>query len=151
MDSSSEDRKSQTVPSDADDESSLPSSNASVLLDCKACEQMILDVIDLDELQTGYRREGIFFSFMVFAQKVSLGIALFISGQVLELLYPSKDTSDNGVSLLIAQGWGLRGLTAGIPAIIILLGLACANGYAIDRSQHLLIAQQLRLKRQRSN
>ncbi|MGH7998721.1 MAG: MFS transporter, partial [Brasilonema sp.] len=37
---------------------------------------MLPDVIELDELKTGQRREGIFYSFIVFAQKICLGLAV---------------------------------------------------------------------------
>ncbi|MEM7761907.1 MAG: MFS transporter, partial [Cyanobacteria bacterium P01_A01_bin.40] len=45
---------------------------------------MIPDVIELDELNTGQRREGIFYSFMVLLQKLGLALALFLVGQALE-------------------------------------------------------------------
>lgn len=44
---------------------------------------MLPDVIDLDELQTGERREGIFYGFVVQLQKIA--IALFMVGQILDL------------------------------------------------------------------
>ena len=46
---------------------------------------MIPDVIELDELNTGQRREGIFYSFMVLLQKFGLALALFLVGQGLGL------------------------------------------------------------------
>lgn len=39
---------------------------------------MLPDVIELDELNTGQRREGIFYSFIVFVQKICLGLAVNI-------------------------------------------------------------------------
>jgi GPH family glycoside/pentoside/hexuronide:cation symporter len=45
---------------------------------------MIPDVIELDELQTGQRREGIFYAFMVFLQKLGLALGLFLVGVALE-------------------------------------------------------------------
>jgi glycoside/pentoside/hexuronide:cation symporter, GPH family len=41
---------------------------------------MIPDVVEMDELQTGERREGSFFSIFIFAEKVSTGICLAFSG-----------------------------------------------------------------------
>ncbi|MBE9151691.1 MFS transporter, partial [Coleofasciculus sp. LEGE 07092] len=46
---------------------------------------MMPDVIELDELNTGKRREGIFYGFMVLLQKVGLAVGLFVVGQALEL------------------------------------------------------------------
>jgi Na+/melibiose symporter-like transporter len=45
---------------------------------------MIPDVIELDELQTGERREGVFYSFMVLLQKIGLALGLWLVGQALE-------------------------------------------------------------------
>jgi glycoside/pentoside/hexuronide:cation symporter, GPH family len=45
---------------------------------------MLPDVIDLDELQHGQRREGLFYGFMTFLQKLSLAIALFLAGKLLD-------------------------------------------------------------------
>ena len=44
---------------------------------------MFPDVIERDELQTGQRREGLFYSFFVFFQKIALAIALAISNFIL--------------------------------------------------------------------
>ncbi|MGB3614950.1 MAG: MFS transporter, partial [Elainellaceae cyanobacterium] len=46
---------------------------------------MLPDVIELDELQTGQRREGVFYSFMTLLQKVGLAVGIFVVGQALEL------------------------------------------------------------------
>ncbi len=45
---------------------------------------MIPDIIELDELQTGQRREGIFYGFMVLLQKFALAFGLFLVGQILQ-------------------------------------------------------------------
>jgi GPH family glycoside/pentoside/hexuronide:cation symporter len=44
---------------------------------------MLPDVIDLDELRTGTRREGDMYSIFVLFQKIGLGIALSVSSWVL--------------------------------------------------------------------
>jgi GPH family glycoside/pentoside/hexuronide:cation symporter len=45
---------------------------------------MVPDVIELDELETGKRREGIFYAFMVLLQKIGLALGLFLVGIALE-------------------------------------------------------------------
>lgn len=45
---------------------------------------MLPDVIELDELKTGKRREGIFYSFMTLLQKFGLAAGLFLVGVCLE-------------------------------------------------------------------
>jgi GPH family glycoside/pentoside/hexuronide:cation symporter len=44
---------------------------------------MFPDVIERDELETGMRREGVYYSFFVFFQKMALAGALAISGFIL--------------------------------------------------------------------
>lgn len=46
---------------------------------------MLPDVIDLDELGTGERREGIFYAYMVFIEKVATGVTLAVSNYALEI------------------------------------------------------------------
>jgi GPH family glycoside/pentoside/hexuronide:cation symporter len=41
---------------------------------------MVPDVTELDELNTGQRREGIFYAFMVFLQKMGLAVGLWCAG-----------------------------------------------------------------------
>jgi GPH family glycoside/pentoside/hexuronide:cation symporter len=45
---------------------------------------MIPDVIELDELQTGQRREGVFYGLMVLLQKFGLSFSLFLVGNALQ-------------------------------------------------------------------
>ena len=45
---------------------------------------MIPDVIELDELQTGQRREGVFYGLMVLLQKFGLSFGLFLLGNALQ-------------------------------------------------------------------
>ncbi len=45
---------------------------------------MMPDVIELDELQTGQRREGVFYGFMVLLQKFGLAFGLFLVGIALQ-------------------------------------------------------------------
>ena len=47
---------------------------------------MLPDVIELDELETGQRREGIFYGFFVFMQKLGLSLGIAISNYVLSSL-----------------------------------------------------------------
>ncbi len=45
---------------------------------------MLPDVVDLDELNTGQRREGIFYGFVVQLQKFGIAAALFLVGKTLD-------------------------------------------------------------------
>ncbi|MCJ8283047.1 MAG: MFS transporter, partial [Rivularia sp. ALOHA_DT_140] len=45
---------------------------------------MLPDVVDLDELNTGQRREGIFYGFVVQIQKLCVALAIFLVGKTLD-------------------------------------------------------------------
>jgi GPH family glycoside/pentoside/hexuronide:cation symporter len=51
---------------------------------------MLPDVIELDELKTGERREGVFYGFFVFLQKIALALGTFLVGQALSFFFKSR-------------------------------------------------------------
>ena len=111
---------------------------------------MLPDVIELDELQTGQRREGIFYSFVVFLQKVCLGIAV---SAVLQSLYWTgyiKPTLENTVpvqpdAVLLA----IRLSIGPIPTIALICGLVLTYFYPITREVHQEILLKLKQKQNR--
>jgi glycoside/pentoside/hexuronide:cation symporter, GPH family len=104
---------------------------------------MMPDVIELDELNTGQRREGIFYGFMVLLQKVALAIGLFVVGQALEFSgYISTTTGQvqQPEMALLA----IRLLIGPIPTVILIVGLVLAYFYPISRDVHAEILLKLR-------
>jgi GPH family glycoside/pentoside/hexuronide:cation symporter len=98
---------------------------------------MIPDVIELDELNTGQRREGIFYGFMVLLQKFGLALALFLVGTVLELAGfieqpPGGSVPVQPESALLA----IRIAIAPLPTVFLILGLVLAYFYPITREVH---------------
>jgi GPH family glycoside/pentoside/hexuronide:cation symporter len=98
---------------------------------------MIPDVIELDELNTGQRREGIFYGFMVLLQKFGLALALFLVGTVLELAGfieqpPGGNVPVQPESALLA----IRIAIAPLPTVFLILGLVLAYFYPITREVH---------------
>ncbi|TVQ43936.1 MAG: MFS transporter [Gloeocapsa sp. DLM2.Bin57] len=109
---------------------------------------MLPDVIELDELRTGKRREGIYYSFMVLTQKVCLALALFLVGVMLELAgfieqTPGGDIPIQPPSALLA----IRIVVSILPAIFLVCGLILARFYPITRDFH----NQIRLQLQEKN
>lgn len=109
---------------------------------------MIPDVIELDELQTGQRREGIFYGFMVLLQKVGLAIGLFLVGQILQISgfiksIPGQPEPVQPESALFA----IRLLIGPVPTVILILGLVLAYFYPITREVHAEILLKLRERR----
>lgn len=105
---------------------------------------MIPDVIDLDELRTGQRREGVFYAFMVFLQKIGLGIGLFLVGLSLDQAgfrstVPGQPLPVQPPSALLA----IRLVIGLLPAIALICSLGLADFYPITREVHTDILLQL--------
>jgi GPH family glycoside/pentoside/hexuronide:cation symporter len=105
---------------------------------------MLPDVVDLDELNTGLRREGLFFSALVFLQKLGLAIALFISGQVLGWTGYVASAASQPEAALTA----IRLLIGPLPAVLLAVGLWFCYRYPISRDRHQQILLALDEKRQ---
>jgi glycoside/pentoside/hexuronide:cation symporter, GPH family len=104
---------------------------------------MLPDVIDLDELNTGLRREGLYFSALVFLQKLGLAIALFISGQILSLTGYVAHADTQPAAALNA----IRLLIGPLPALLLAGGLWFCYRYPISRDRHQQILLALDDKR----
>jgi glycoside/pentoside/hexuronide:cation symporter, GPH family len=105
---------------------------------------MVPDVIELDELETGQRREGIFYGFFVFLQKMGLALGLFISGWALELsgyinATPGQPDPVQPASALLA----MRVLIGPVSAAVLLLSFLAVRAYPITREKHAEIRAEL--------
>ena len=109
---------------------------------------MIPDVVDLDELNTGQRREGIFYSFMVLLQKLGLALALFLVGQALEFSgfvprIPGGEIPIQPESALFA----IRVAIAPLPTVFLIIGLILTYFYPITKEVHADIRMQLKARK----
>ena len=105
---------------------------------------MIPDVIELDELNTGQRREGIFYSFMILLQKMGLALALFLVGLALD--WSGFEEAKLGAvipeqpdSALLA----IRIAVAPLPTVFLIIGLVLAYFYPITKEYHAEIVAKL--------
>ncbi len=113
---------------------------------------MVPDVIELDELETGQRREGVFYAFMVLLQKFGLALGLFLVGIVLEAAgfveqIPGQPLPTQPETALFA----IRIAVAPLPAIILIMGLVLAYFYPITREVHAEIRLKLKEREQQGN
>jgi glycoside/pentoside/hexuronide:cation symporter, GPH family len=97
---------------------------------------MLPDVIELDELRTGQRREGIFYSFMVFLQKICLGIAVAMVLQSLEWAGYRAPIDGVAQTQLPAVLMAIRWSIGPIPTICLFGGLLRAYLYPITKERH---------------
>jgi len=109
---------------------------------------MMADIADEHELETGLRREGIFFGALAFAGKSTSGLGSFLGGVTLDLIrFPTKaepgsvppETVD---ALGIVYGPGI--------AILAIVAMVFLARYRIDRGRHEEIAAQLAERRAQS-
>lgn len=105
---------------------------------------MLPDVVDFDEARTGQRREGIFYGFAVFIQKIGIAVAIFLTSRILEWSGYLSSTGGNANRVVQPDTalWMIRLITGPIPAVLILGGIACALCYPITRSLHRQILKQ---------
>lgn len=113
---------------------------------------MLPDVIEFDELRTGQRREGIFYSLMVFLQKICLGFAVAGVLQSLESSGYLRPTV--AIPIPIQPEAVLTAIRLAIgpaPTISLIIGLILAYFYPITREMHQQIVLQLQERRDRDN
>lgn len=95
---------------------------------------MLPDVIELDELQTGRRREGMFYGFMVFLQKLGLAVGLFLVGLALQWqgFDEAASVGQQPASALLA----IRFMVGPAPTVSLILGMLLATRYPITKESH---------------
>lgn len=105
---------------------------------------MVPDVIELDELHTGQRREGIFYGFMVLLQKIGLAIGLFLVGQTLDWAGFIETTAGQAAPVQPSAALLAIRLAIGpVPTFALIVGLFLAYFYPITREVHAEILLKL--------
>jgi GPH family glycoside/pentoside/hexuronide:cation symporter len=103
---------------------------------------MMADVIDMDELETGRRREGAYFGIWSFIDKSAIGVAVFIGMYALELTgYVPNQAQEPQVI------WTLRVLYCVLPAICFATGAYLLRYYPITFKEHSRIRRLIEEKK----
>ncbi|MEO1431704.1 MAG: MFS transporter [Cyanobacteria bacterium J06633_8] len=113
---------------------------------------MMPDVIELDELQTGQRREGVFYGFMVLLQKFGLAFGLFLVGIALQASGFVENVPGQ-TQLPIQPDSALSAIRIAIgpiPIVSLICGLFLTYFYPITREMHAEILLQLEERRKNS-
>jgi len=105
---------------------------------------MIPDIIELDELKTGQRREGSFYAFASFFQKLATGVAIWVMGQMLNRAGYITPTASLPVPQQPAEVVSaIRWFMGPIPAALLVLSVLFAWFYPISRELHASLREQL--------
>ena len=113
---------------------------------------LLPDVVDLDEVETGQRREGIFYGFFVFLQKLGISLGIATSNLILDGAGYVKPAYA-GAPLAPVQPdtvlLALRIFVGLVPAAILLLSYIVMARYPISRQRHAEIQATLAARRGR--
>jgi len=111
---------------------------------------MIPDVIELDELNTGHRREGLFYGFMVLLQKFGLALGLFLVGIALEASGFKAATQGQALPLQPDSALlAIRIAVGPLPTLSLIAGLFLTYFYPITREVHAEILLKLKERQNR--
>lgn len=89
------------------------------------------DVVDLDWLQSGRQRTGLFFALWSMATKLSLALAVGIAFPLLDLLGFTADGTSPAHALI-----GLAVLYGLVPVLIKIIAIACVWNFPLDVRSH---------------
>jgi len=105
---------------------------------------MVPDVVEYDEVRSGQRREGSYYAFASFFQKLATGAALWGMGQALALTgYITPQPSAPLPAQPEAAITAIRVFTGPIPAVLLFLAVLFAWKYPITRESHQATLQEL--------
>ena len=99
---------------------------------------MMADEIDLDELETGRRREGAYFGIWSLIDKGAVGLAVFIGMYSLDLMgyVPNQEQTPRVY-------WTLKSLFSILPAMCFAASCYLIRNYPIDQQEHARIRTEI--------
>jgi GPH family glycoside/pentoside/hexuronide:cation symporter len=104
---------------------------------------IIPDAVEWDELQTGKRHEGMFYSLVTLIKKAASSVAIPLVLLILEFTgYVPASPQQPEAAIL-----GIRIAVGPIPALLLCLGILFAAVYPLDRERHAAIRAELEARR----
>jgi GPH family glycoside/pentoside/hexuronide:cation symporter len=108
---------------------------------------MVPDIIEFDQAETGERREGSYYAFASFFQKLATGIAIWGMGQTLAAT--GYLTPVQGQPLPVqpeAAVDAIRLFMGPIPTVLLVMAILCAWKFNITRQSHHAMVEKLKNK-----
>jgi GPH family glycoside/pentoside/hexuronide:cation symporter len=108
---------------------------------------MVPDVVEHDQIRTGQRREGSFYAFASFFQKLATGAALWCMGQALALTgYITPDATGSLPYQPEGALLAIRYFVGPIPTVLLILAVVFAWRYPISRESHQAALEKLAIQ-----
>lgn len=105
---------------------------------------MLPDIIEYDQLKTGQRREGAFYSFAAFFQKLATALAIWAMGQTLAWTGYLTPTAANPFPVQPPDAViAIRVFAGPVPTALLILAILFAWRYPISRESHRAMRDQL--------
>jgi glycoside/pentoside/hexuronide:cation symporter, GPH family len=105
---------------------------------------MVPDIIEYDEVRTGRRREGSYYAFASFFQKLATGFSIWAMGQALAWANYITPNSIDSFPVQPPQAiLAIRYFAGPIPAILLIIAIVFAWFYPISRQAHQALREQL--------
>lgn len=105
---------------------------------------MIPDVVEYDQISTGQRREGSYYAFASFFQKLATGAAIWAMGQALAIAgYINPPVPGEYPVQPQSAVTAIRLFAGPVPAILLVLAIAFAWRYPISRQKHLELREAI--------
>jgi len=104
---------------------------------------IIPDAIEYDELKTGERHEGMFYSFISLSQKIASSFAILMVSQVLGATGYIQNSTQQPASAIL----GIRIVIGPLPAFMLCIGIVFAILYPLGRERYTQIARELEERR----
>jgi GPH family glycoside/pentoside/hexuronide:cation symporter len=101
------------------------------------------DALEVDELASGKRQEGVYAGFEVFVRKLSTKLVLASFGPILAWSGYVENAAQQAPRVLVA----IRVMIAVVPAVILAAAVAIAWAYPLTRSRHMEIQAELARRR----
>lgn len=108
---------------------------------------MIPDVVEWDELQTGARHEGTFYSLTTLMHKVAASLVVPAALLLLDWSGYVPNAATQAPSVLLV----IRVLIAGSPSALLIGGIVFALLYPLDRERHMEVRKALEERRSRGS
>ncbi len=108
---------------------------------------MVPDIIEYDELKTGQRREGSYYAFASFFQKLATGAAIWAMGQALAAT--GYVTPQAGGPLPVQPAGAVQAIRlfmGPVPTVLLVLAIVFAWRYPISRERHRALRDQLAIR-----